>query len=144
MYKTITRNMMGQSCLPFTYTIPVTTMLTTAGAAPAIGFDNASDFIINEIRAIVQTNGIPDTSITMALSFASGDLLQNAAVNILSFAQVIIDVAGAQGIAGYPKRLPEGIRIPANSVLNVALQNNTADTVIVQIQFDGYKVEKES
>jgi hypothetical protein len=126
----------------FCYAIAHQTLATTVQATPAINISNDSDFMLCELRAIVESAGIPDTSVTMTLSLSSGDLFSNVALDLLSFASIIIDVATQANQSGYPIRLNEPVRIPANSQINCQVQNNTADTLRVQVQLWGYKVDK--
>ena len=67
----------------------------------------------------------------MQLSTASGELLSNA----------LIDTALFSG-ANYPVRLATPMRIPANTQLNVFLQNTTGGNLTTQVQLWGYKVER--
>lgn len=141
MYKSIISN--GE----FTYATAITTLTTGQTLVPAININNDSDFVVQEIRAVVMlpVTGINAATgtITLLASLASGELFSNVAINILSFASIIGSLAANSLIsAGYPKRLPEPMRIPANSQLNHTLTNNTNGTVLVQIQYSGYKVER--
>ncbi|MCH8035305.1 MAG: hypothetical protein IH950_16320 [Bacteroidetes bacterium] len=125
----------------FCYSITSQTLATTVSATPQINVSNDSDFILTHILGIVETDGIPDASVTLTLSLASGELFSNVALDILAFSKVIIDVAGAQHVNGTPIVLRQPVRIPANSQINVQLTNNTADNVVVQIQLWGYKID---
>lgn len=121
MLKSILQNIM------FVYTIPVTTVPLNGTANPQINFNNDSDFLLTEIRATTNAVG----AILMQLSTASGELLSNA----------LIDTALFSG-ANYPVRLATPMRIPANTQLNVFLQNTTGGDLTTQVQLWGYKVER--
>lgn len=121
MLKSILQNIM------FVYTIPVTTVPLNGTANPQINFNNDSDFLLTEIRATTNAVG----AILMQLSTASGELLSNA----------LIDTALFSG-ANYPVRLATPMRIPANTQLNVFLQNTTGGNLTTQIQLWGYKVDR--
>lgn len=125
----------------FCYSITSQSLAADVSATPQINVSNDSDFILTHILGIVETTGIPDNSITLLLSLASGELFSNVALDVLSFSTLLIDVVGAQNVHGTPIVLRQPVRIPANSQINVQLANNTADTVIVQIQLWGYKVD---
>lgn len=121
MLKSILQNIM------FVYTIPVTTVPLNGTANPQINFNNDSDFLLTEIRATTNAVG----AVLMQLSTASGELLSNA----------LIDTALFSG-ANYPVRLATPMRIPANTQLNVFLQNTTGGNLTTQIQLWGYKVDR--
>lgn len=121
MLKSILQNIM------FVYTIPVTTVPLNGTANPQINFNNDSDFLLTEIRATTNAVG----AILMQLSTASGELLSNA----------LIDTALFSG-ANYPVRLATPMRIPANTQLNVFLQNTTGGNLTTQVQLWGYKVDR--
>lgn len=121
MLKSILQNIM------FVYTIPVTIVPLNGTANPQINFNNDSDFLLTEIRATTNAVG----AVLMQLSTASGELLSNA----------LIDTALFSG-ANYPVRLATPMRIPANTQLNVFLQNTTGGNLTTQVQLWGYKVDR--
>lgn len=127
----------------FCYAISPQTILTTAGSTPAISISNDSDFLLCEVRAVIESAQIPNTNILMTISLSSGELFSNVAIDLNSFATIIPDVATGGQVQGYPLRLQDNVRIPANSQINVQLQNNADSTIIVQVQLWGYKVDKE-
>lgn len=135
MYKSIIQDGM------FTYAITPQTILTTAGSTPSINISSDSDFICTHLYASILTNGIPEAPVLLTMSLASGELFSNVAIDMCSFAKIIVDVAGQQEISGNPYLLIQPMRIPANSQINFAIQNGTANTIIVQVQMVGYKVD---
>ena len=111
----------------FCYAIPATVFLANATVTPQINMSNDSDFDLVEIRATQQAAG----AILMQLSTASGELFSNVPLDTLQFAGT-----------SYPVRLPFPVRFPANSQVNVQIQNTTGGNLTSQIQFWGYKVPK--
>ena len=110
-----------------------------AGATltPAINISNDSDFELLEIRAAIHKAASFTGNVLMQLSLSSGDLFSNVGVDVLSFASVEQDA-----FSGYPIRLSEPIRIPANSVINCQFTNNNGEALVsLQVQLWGYKRE---
>jgi hypothetical protein len=145
MYKSVIKNGL------FTYATAITTLTTGQTLVPAININNDSDFEVYEVRAVVMlpATGINAATgtITMLAALSSGELFSNVALNILSFAQNVVSLAANNfPIQGYPIRIPiaEGMQIPANSQINHTLTNNTNGTILVQIQYWGRKIEKQS
>ena len=122
----------------FCYSHTEQTIATTVTATPAINIANDADFELLEIRAAINKAASFTGSVNLLLSTSNGDLFSNVGVDLLSFASV------EQGsFSGYPIRLNEQIRIPANTVLNVALTNNNGETLVsVQVQLWGYKRDR--
>ena len=112
----------------FCYAIPSTLFLANAIAQPQINISNDADFLITEIRASQQAAG----AILMQLSTANGEIFSNTPLDTLLFAGT-----------SYPVRLPSPVRVPANTQLNVQVTNTTGGNLTSQIQFWGYKVEKD-
>lgn len=110
----------------FCYAIPATNVGALGVVAPQINISNDSDFMLTEIRASRQAVG----AILVQLSLASGELFSNVPLDTRLFAE-----------DSYPVRLPEPVRIPANSQINVQLQNTTGGALNSQIQLWGYKVD---
>ncbi|MBK9285057.1 MAG: hypothetical protein IPM51_12190 [Sphingobacteriaceae bacterium] len=110
----------------FCYAIPATNVGAGAVITPQINISNDADFMLVEVRATKQAAG----GILAQLSLASGDLFSNVPLDTRLFAE-----------DDYPVRLPEPVRIPANSQINVQLQNTTGGALSSQIQLWGYKVE---
>lgn len=106
---------------------------------PVINISNDSDFICMEIRAIFNKAAVTTGGIFVQLSLASGELFSNVALDAKAFAA---GEAGANVYNGYPIRLAEGTRIPANSTINVQVNNQTDNAIDFQLQLWGYKVEK--
>ena len=123
----------------FTYATDVITLAAAATNTPVINFSNDSDFELLEVRAVIVADAALDGSVLVAMSLVSGPLLSNVALNVESFATIL---DGTTMISGYPQRLSEPACIPANTQLNVQIQNNSSANVDVQIQLIGYKVEK--
>ena len=111
----------------FCYAIAPTLIGALGQAQPQINFNNDSDFELIEIRATPQAIN----AVTMQLSMASGEFLSNTAIDTNLFAGT-----------SYPVRLPAPVRIPANSQLNVLLNNTTGGALTSSIQFWGYKIPK--
>ena len=118
----------------FCYSHTEQTIATTVTATPAINIANDADFELLEIRAAINKAASFTGSVNLLLSTSSGDLFSNVALNILSFASVEQD-----SYSGYPIRLTEPVKIPANTVLNVQITNAGGEDVTVQIQLWGYK-----
>jgi hypothetical protein len=106
---------------------------------PVINISNDSDFELFEIRAIFNKAAATTGGIFIQLSLASGELFSNVAIDAKSFAA---GEAGANVYGGYPIRLPVNTRIPANSTINVQVNNLTDNAIDFQIQLWGFKVEK--
>lgn len=112
----------------FCYAIPSTLFLANATVTPQINTSNDSDFELVEIRCTQQAAG----AILMQLSTASGELFSNVPLDTLLFAGT-----------SYPVRLPIPVRFPANSQINVQVQNTTGGNLTSQIQLWGYKRERQ-
>lgn len=112
----------------FCYAIPSTLFLANATVTPQINTSNDSDFELVEIRATQQAAG----AILMQLSTASGELFSNVPLDTLLFAGT-----------SYPVRLPIPVRFPANSQINVQVQNTTGGNLTSQIQLWGYKRDRQ-
>ena len=123
----------------FCYSHTPQAIATTVTSTPAINISNDSDFELVEIRASIIKAAAFDGTLLMQVSLSSGELFSNVGVDLLSFGS-----AQQDSFSGYPIRFPEGIRIPANSVLSVQLTNNNGATITVQVQLWGYKREVES
>ena len=112
----------------FTYAIPVTAVGAGLTVTPQINIGNDADFVILEIRSSQQAAG----AILMQMSVADQVLFSNAFLDTLLFSG-----------PNYPVRFVDPIRIPANSQINVTLQNTTGGGLNHQIQLWGYKVDKQ-
>jgi len=110
----------------------------TLSQTPAINISNDADFEVFEIRAIIYKLAAPTGSVTLSMSLASGELFQNVAIDLFSFATQNI-----QNYSGYPIRLPFMTRIPKSSQINVQITNNSGANVDVQVQLWGRKVDSE-
>lgn len=108
----------------FCYAIPATLFLANATAVPQINISSDCDFELFEVRCTQQAVG----AILVQLSMASGELFSNVALDSVLFA----------GTA-YPIRLPFPVLIPANTQLNVSVQNTTGGNLTSQIQLWGFK-----
>lgn len=106
---------------------------------PVINISNDSDFECFEIRGLFNKAAVTTGAILLQLSLASGELFSNVAIDAKSFSA---GEAGANIYPGYPIRLPENVRIPANSTINVQVNNQTDAAIDFQVQLWGYKVEK--
>lgn len=111
----------------FCYAIPSAVFLANSTVIPQINISSEHDFELAEIRATPQAVG----AILMQLSVASGDLFSNLPIDTAQFAGTSL---------GY--KLPIPVRFPANTQLNVQIQNTTGGNLTSQIQFWGYKVER--
>lgn len=118
----------------FTYATLLTSLTAGASLTPAINIANDADFEMLELRAVIHKAVSFTGDVLMQISTSGGDLFSNVGIDLLSFASVEQD-----SWSGYPVRLSEPIRIPANTVLNVQLTNNGGETVEVQVQLWGYK-----
>lgn len=105
---------------------------------PSISISNDSDFDLIEIRASILKTVAFTGTVLLQLSLASGELWSNVGIDILSFSSNSISQ-----YSGYPIRFPQPIKIPANSVLNVALTNNAGASITVQIQLWGWKCARQ-
>lgn len=115
-----------------------------ATATPAIGvidISNDSDFNCFEIRALINAPAVLTGGVFVQLALASGDLFSNVALDAKSFAT--IDGIANNPIQGYPIRLPADVKIPANSTINVNINNQSGQTIDIQVQLWGYKVPKQ-
>lgn len=105
-----------------------------------IVISNDSDFEAFELRAVVNAPAVLTGGVLVALSLASGELFSNVAIDFKSLAT--IDGIANNAVSGYPVRLPINTRVPANSVINVNINNQSGQTIDIQVQLFGYKVEK--
>jgi hypothetical protein len=104
---------------------------------PQINFSNDSDFELFEIRAIFNKAAVTTGAVLLQLSLASGELFSNVPIDAKSFATQNIE-----NESGYPIRIPLNVRIPANTVLNVQVNNQTDNAIDFQLQLWGFKVDK--
>lgn len=111
----------------FCYAIPAAAIAATTTVTPQINTSNDSDFELVEIRCTQQAAG----AILMQLSTASGELFSNVPLDTLLFSGT-----------SYPVRLPVPVMFPANSQINVQLQNTTGGPLTSQVQLWGYKRPK--
>jgi len=119
----------------FCYAIVPQTILTGVTANPNINIANDADFELLEIRASIHQAASATGTLLMLLSTSSGDLFSNVAIDLYAIAS-----AEQDSFSGYPIRLTEPVRIPANTVLNCQLTNNNSETIeSVQVQLWGYK-----
>ena len=107
---------------------------------PQINISNDSDFMLFEIRAIFNKAAVTTGGLFVQLSLAGGELFSNVALDVKTFS--VGEGVATFALNGYPIRLPEGVRIPANSTINVQVNNLTDNAVDFQLQLWGYKVEK--
>lgn len=125
----------------FCYSHPeVVNMANNTVQTPVINISNDSDFMLFEIRAVFNKAAVTTGGLFVQLSLASGELFSNVALDAKAFS--VGDGVATFALNGYPIRLPEGTRIPANSVINVQVNNQTDNAVDFQLQLWGYKVEK--
>lgn len=115
----------------------ITNMANNTIETPQINISNDSDFKCFEIRAVFNKAAVTTGGLFVQLSLASGELFSNVPIDAKSFATQNIE-----NESGYPIRLPEGTIIPANSVINVAVNNQTDAAVDFQLQLWGYKIDK--
>ena len=122
----------------FAYATTVQTIAAGATATPQISLSNDSDFVLTEIRGTIYKVAALTGDLLMLASLASGELFSNVGIDVCSFATFI---GAGFTEENYPVKVPN-VRIPANSQLNVQLTNNNAETLDVQIQFWGVKIDK--
>lgn len=122
----------------FCYATTVQTLAANATLTPSINVSNDADFIITEIRATIYKVAALTGNVLMSVQLGSGELFSNVGIDVCSFA-AFIGAGFTQ--SNYPVRVPN-VRVPANSELNVQLTNNNAETLDVQIQFWGVKIDK--
>lgn len=126
----------------FTYAIAPQTITTLLGSTPNINISSDSDFICTHIYGVINSATLPPaTPILLTMSLASGELFSNVAIDMCAFAKIICPVAGEQQSSGSPILLIQPMRIPANSQINFQITNGSANTIIVQVQLVGYKVQ---
>jgi hypothetical protein len=101
----------------------VSNLANTTTSNQLINISNDSDFEVFEIRAIINAPAVFTGGLFVQLSLASGELFSNVAIDYKSVAT--IDGTATAVIQGYPIRLPENTRIPANSQVNVVINNQT-------------------
>ena len=104
----------------------VTVPANNVPAQPQIIFSNDSDFVLKEIRNTTQTAG----DILITLSFSSGENFSSSALESSIISQ------------NYPIHFDEEVKIPANSQLNIRLQNTTGADIVHEVQLWGFKVDK--
>jgi len=120
----------------FCYAITSQTPADAATVTPSISISNDSDFMMHELRGVINVGAAITGTVLIQLSLQSGELFSNVGIDMLSFASSNVDE-----YSGYPIRFPEPIRIPANSVISVQITNNAGGALVVcQIQLWGYKV----
>ena len=115
-------------------------MVTNTIQTPQINISNDSDFDFFEMRAIINAPAVLTGGVFVQLSLASGELFSNVPIDVKSFAT--IEGIATNAISGYPKRMPNTTSIPANSSINVQVNNQSGQTIDFQLQLIGYKVEK--
>lgn len=120
----------------------VNALANNTPSTPQIILSNDTDFECFELRAVINAPAVLTGAVLVQLSLASGELFSNVPTDLKAIAT--IDGIANNPINGYPVRLPINTRIPANSVINVAINNQSGQTIDVQIQLFGYKVEKQN
>lgn len=125
----------------FTYShAEVAGLVNNTISTPQINISNDSDFECFELRGVINAPAVLTGGVFVQLSLASGELFSNVAIDFKSVA--VIDGIANNPISGYPIRFPVNTRIPANSVINVQINNQSGQTIDCQVQLIGYKVEK--
>lgn len=122
----------------------IVALASGAIATPQINISNDSDFEVFEIRAVNLGAGLFTAGLFIQLSLASGELFSNVALDVMSFSSSSQAAGGLPAFSGYPIRLPANTRIPANSTINIQVNNTTGQTIDFQLQLWGYKVEKQN
>lgn len=117
-------------------------LANTGLSTPQINISNDSDFEVFELRGLINSPAALTGGVLVQLSLASGELFSNVAIDFKSIAT--IDGIANNPINGYPIRFPVNTRIPANSVINVNINNQSGQTIDIQVQLIGYKVDKAS
>ena len=120
----------------FCYATTVITLAAGATLIPSINISNNAAFVCTEMRATIYKIAALTGDVLMQIQLGSGELFSNVGLDITAFATMY---GAAFTEAGYPVRQPD-ILIPENSQLNVALTNNNAEELDVQIQLYGYRV----
>jgi hypothetical protein len=108
----------------FCYAIPATLFVANTTTVPQINISSDCNFELFEIRCTQQAVG----AILIQISMASGELFSNVALDSVLFSGT-----------SYPVRLPFPVLIPANTQLNVSVQNTTGGNLTSQIQLWGFK-----
>lgn len=111
----------------FCYAIPSTIFVANTTVIPQIDISSEHDFELTEIRCSQQAVG----AILMQLSVSNGDNYSNVPLDTVQFSGT-----------SFPIRLLEPVVFPANTRLNVQIQNTTGGNLTSQVQLWGYKVEK--
>lgn len=134
MYKSIIKPQL------FAYAITPQTIAAGVTVNPNINISNDADFELLEIRASIHKAAAFTGNCLMQLSLTSGDLFSNVGIDLLALASVQQD-----SFSGYPIRLSEPVKIPANSVINCQITNNSGEELTsVQVQLWGYKRDRTS
>lgn len=118
----------------FIYAVAPTVLAAGASLTPAINISNDADFELLEIRASIHKAASFTGNVLLQISTSGGDLFSNVGIDMLSFASTEQD-----SWSGYPVRLTETVRIPANTVLNIQMTNNGGEECTAQLQLWGYK-----
>ena len=123
----------------FCYATTVQTLAVAGTLVPQVNISNDADFVITEIRATIYKVAALTGDVLMSVQLGSGELFSNVGLDVCSFATFI---GAGFTMSNYPVRVPN-VRVPANSEFNVTLTNNNAEELDVQIQFWGFKIDKE-
>lgn len=137
MYKSIIKP--GMFCYSHT---EIAGLANLAQATGVINISNDSDFEAFEIRGVINAPAVLTGGLFVQLSLQSGELFSNVALDAKTFSTM--EGTANACVSNYPIRLPVDTRIPANSVINVQVNNQTGQTLDFQLQIWGYKVEKAS
>lgn len=113
----------------FCYNAKVSALAGGSSSVQQITFSNHSDFLLKEIRNTLQAAG----AILITIALTSGDQFSNQALDSALFS------TGFNGIKFF-----ENVIIPANTNINVTIQNTTGGALSHEIQFWGYKIDKQS
>lgn len=129
--------MINQSIIrgkPFCYTHAFQALTASGGAASPVIITNSNcDFEIFEIRGVVYKAAAFTGSLLLTLSLSNGELFQNVAFDVLSFA-----ASQQNSFSGYAIQLHSGIVIPAKSEITCNYVNNNGEAIIgVQVQLWG-------
>ena len=80
-------------------------------------------------------------TVMMSVALSGGETLSNVAINILTYAQIVVSLAANNfPLQGYPIRYMDGMELGARSQLTHTIVNNTNGTILVQILYIGEKI----
>ncbi len=119
----------------FCYAITPQVIAAAGTVTPSIDIANDSNFELLEIRAVLHKAASFTGNVLLLMQTSSGDLFSNVGIDLCAFASTEQD-----SFSGYPIRLSEPIKIPANTKLSLQITNNGGEEITnCQVQLWGYK-----